>query len=193
LVVQFVHQQHQLQSCSGVGSTDNFVDAFGSSLSISGDGNTIAVGAVGVRTGLPIDPSVETANSDESAGAVHVFARNGTQWQQQAFIMASHPAALDFFGRSVDLDFSGSILAVGSENERSQALGFGGDETDDVGIRTNGSGAGYVFKEVNGNWQQASYLKASKTSMNVGGSVHISEDGQSLFMSGHRLDEIYYY
>ncbi|EHL21079.1 alpha beta-propellor repeat-containing integrin, partial [Acidovorax sp. NO-1] len=61
-------------------------DAFGRSVALSGDGNTLAVAAEDEgsnATGINGDMS---DNSASSAGAVYVFTRNGSTWSQQAYV-----------------------------------------------------------------------------------------------------------
>ena len=63
-------------------------DWFGSSVSLSSDGNTLAVGArfeESNATGIGGD---EGNNSVPFAGAVYVFSRSGTTWTQQAYVKA---------------------------------------------------------------------------------------------------------
>jgi hypothetical protein len=62
-----------------------FVDNFGQSVAISGDGNTAIVGVAGEDGGVG-DPLT-------SAGAVYVFTRSGSTWTQQAKITASDAAS----------------------------------------------------------------------------------------------------
>lgn len=56
------------------------LDYFGSSVAISGDGNTIAGGAVDEDSGDATNPN---DNSLSSSGAVWVFARSGGTWIEQ--------------------------------------------------------------------------------------------------------------
>ncbi|EHL21181.1 Integrin alpha beta-propellor repeat-containing protein [Acidovorax sp. NO-1] len=72
-------------------------DFFGTSLALSGDGNTLAVGATGEdsnATGINGDP---VDNSATLAGAVYVFTRSGSTWSQQAYVKASNTGAEDRF------------------------------------------------------------------------------------------------
>ncbi len=81
------------------GSGGNNEDAFGGSVSASGD--TILVGA-----------GRENGTSGPEAGAVHVFVRGGTSWTEQAKLIASDAAAFDGFGGSVSI--SGDTAVVGA-------------------------------------------------------------------------------
>jgi len=147
------------------------IDYFGSSVAISGD--TLAVGAYGedsAATGINGD---QTNNSANGSGAVYVFSRAGTIWNQQAYIKASNTQALDYFGSSVAI--SGHTLAVGAHREASAATGVNGDQTNN---NANESGAVYVFSRTGTTWSQQAYIKASNTQAGgyFGSSVAISGD-----------------
>jgi len=147
------------------------IDYFGLSVAISGD--TIAVGAYGedsAATGINGD---QTNNSANGSGAVYVFSRAGTIWNQQAYIKASNTQALDYFGSSVAI--SGHTLAVGAHREASAATGVNGDQTNH---NANESGAVYVFSRTGTTWSQQAYIKASNTQAGgyFGSSVAISGD-----------------
>lgn len=80
-------------------------DRFGVSVSISADGNTVAVGA----------PSQDPYFYPNLAGDgyAHVYSWNGSAWVQKGWrIYKLNPG--DFTGLSVDLDRTGNVLAVGS-------------------------------------------------------------------------------
>src|SRR5262245_49661002 len=84
----------------------------GHGVALSGDGNTLAVGA-------PYESSrAKGVNGDQndtslySAGAVYVFTRRNNTWAQQAYIKASNPGQSDKFGFVVSLSQDGNTLAV---------------------------------------------------------------------------------
>jgi hypothetical protein len=131
-------------------------DFFGSSVSLSGD--TLAVGASGEDSAAKGVGGQEDDDTAPDSGAVYVFRRTGTIWQQEAYLKASNTDAGDGFGTDVSL--SGDTLAVGAPAEDSAARGAGGDEDDDT---ATDSGAVYVFRRTGTAWQQESYLKASNT------------------------------
>jgi hypothetical protein len=162
-------------------NTDNG-DVFGSSVSLSSDGNTLAVGAEkedSNATGINGD---QTNNSAVSAGAVYVFVRSEASWSQQAYIKASNAGASDGFGRSVSLGEDGNTLAVGAENEDSNATGINGDQTNNT---ASSSGAAYVFTRSGTSWSQQAYIKASNTDAGdvFGLIVSLSTDGNTLAVS----------
>jgi len=164
-------------------------DWFGVSVALSGDGNTLAVGAYredSSATGIEGD---QADNSALNAGAVYVFVRNGAGvWSQQAYVKASNTEAVDTFSASVALSGDGNILAVSAIYEDSNATGIGGNQAN------NGapdSGAVYVFaRDGTGAWSQQAYVKASNTGAGdyFGWSVPLSEDGNTLSVGAYWED-----
>ena len=73
-------------------------DYFGYSVSLSSDGNTLAVGAINEDSNATGIGGDEGNNSAPYAGAVYVFSRSGTTWTQQAYVKASNTDADDQFG-----------------------------------------------------------------------------------------------
>lgn len=76
-----------------------------------------------------------------NSGAVYVFEEIGGVWSQTAKLSASDGAAQDRFGNSIALD--GDTIVVGAYSNDDGA---------------NGSGAAYVFRNANGQWQQVAKL-----------------------------------
>ncbi len=154
-------------------------DFFGYSVALSSDGATLAVGAGSedsAATGVGGD---QASNAADGAGAVYVFTRNGTTWNQQAYVKASNPGAGDFFGYSVALSGNGATLAVGASNESSAARGIGGNQASNAASL---AGAVYVFTRSGTTWGQQAYVKASNTDATdlFGASVALSDDGSTL-------------
>ncbi|MBV8763209.1 MAG: hypothetical protein JO257_38350 [Deltaproteobacteria bacterium] len=86
-------------------------DGFGSKVACSGDGNTVAVGAISEASGVPTDP---TDNSRPQAGAVYAFTRQGVAWTFGAYIKAPMITTGDFFSSSLSLSGDGTRLVVGA-------------------------------------------------------------------------------
>jgi hypothetical protein len=160
-------------------------DLFGTSVTLNGNGNTLAVGAFGeasAATGVGGNQADDTA---PGAGAVYVFTRSGAIWTQQAYIKASNTAANDGFGNSVALTSDGNTLAVGAPVEASAAVGIGGDQANNAaGL----AGAVYVFTRSGTAWTQQDYVKASNTGTNdvFGSSVALSSDSSTLAVGANR-------
>lgn len=176
-------QQAYLKASNGDAS-----DQFGVRVALSADGHTLAVGAYledSSATGVAGDTQ---DNSTPDSGAVYVFVRSGSAWEQQAYLKASNTGASDWFGSALSLSADGNLLAVGARLEDSHAIGIGGDQTTDV--NTN-SGAVYVFARISGGWAQQAYLKSSgdpgalvpgqsQRDSNFGVSVDFADDGSAL-------------
>jgi uncharacterized repeat protein (TIGR02543 family) len=131
---------------------------FGGSVAMSGD--TLVVGTYGIYGGF----------GGEEA---YVFVRSGGTWTQQAALLASNMANGDVFGCSVAV--SGDTVVVGAWNEKSNATGVNGDQSDNS---LPYAGAAYVFVRSGTDWAQQAYLKASNTGDRdaFGSSVAVSGD-----------------
>ena len=151
-------------------------DAFGVSVSVSS--NTVAVGASGESSnGINYNQS---NNGSFAAGAVYVFAREGTNWFQRAYLKASNVDAFDAFGGAVSI--SGDTLVVGANGEASNFSGVqntGNHTAEQANNSLSVSGAAYIFvSDASGfEWTQQAYLKAS----NPGGGDGF---GRSVSLSG---------
>ncbi len=150
-------------------TSPNTEDSFGQSLSISADGNTLAVGAPdedGSSTGVNAAVNDGATNS----GAAYVFQRSGATWSQQAYIKASNTDSDDFFGAVVGLSADGNTLVVGAPFEAG------------MNNVAPASGAVYVFRRIGGVWLQQAYIKAFNAEMvdSFGGAVSLSANGNTL-------------
>ncbi len=155
--------------------------AFGLSLALSGDGDTLAVGADDRSNATGINGS-QSNTSAGGSGAVYVFTRGGTTWSQQAYVKASNTEGGDAFGEDVALSSDGNTLVVGAGGEDSNATGINGSQTNNS---ASTSGAVYVFTRGGGTWSQQAYVKASNTDANdrFGIYVALSGDGNTLAVS----------
>jgi hypothetical protein len=154
-------------------------DEFGVAVAISGDGQTIAVGAGNedsAATGVAGD---QASNSELDSGAVYVFARAGDSWTQQAYIKASNTGTGDVFGGSVALAADGNTLAVAADSEDSGSPGIGGNQADNSAMQ---AGALYVFTRAGTTWTQQAYIKASQITTGdfLGRAMALSADGNRL-------------
>jgi hypothetical protein len=108
-------------------SNTHFYDNFGNAVACSG--NTVVVGA---------------RKANNYYGRAYVFARSGTNWGQQAFLLPNDPDSFSSypeFGHSVSV--SGDIAVVGAPHAAAW------------------SGRAYVFVRMGTNWSQQAILKAS--------------------------------
>jgi hypothetical protein len=157
-------------------------DQFGFTVALSGDGNTMAVGATAEDSAAKGINGNQADRSALNAGAVYVLVRSGGNWVQQAYVKASNAKASDQFGASLALSGDGNTLAVGATGESSSATGVNGNQAD---TSMAGAGAVYVFTRSGATWSQQAYVKASNTGEKEDGdqfgySIAISADGNTL-------------
>ena len=164
-------------------------DWFGNSVSLSSDGNTLAVGASGEdsgTTGINSTPDEAATN----AGAAYVFTRSGNTWTEQAYIKPTvsgvNDYSNDFFGISIALSSDGNTLAVGAKGEASTTTGVN-STPNDLAVD---AGAAYVFTRSGSSWSQQAYLMASNAEGGdiFGVSIALSGDGNTLAV-GARLED----
>ncbi|MEF1202568.1 hypothetical protein QTO12_18585 [Vibrio owensii] len=156
-------------------------DAFGGAISLSSDGNTLAVGAHGEDSnGLGVNSGEQADNYGEDSGAVYIFRYNDSEWTQEAYIKSSHASLGHWFGGDISLSADGNTLAVGASRESSDGVGINSEVVWDIGARD--SGAVYLFRYIDSSWTQEAYIKASNTGEHdfFGGSVALSSDGNTL-------------
>jgi hypothetical protein len=153
-------------------------DQFGYAISLSGDGNTLAVGAITEDGGAQQINGNQHDDSAQSAGAVYVYVRTGSTWAQQAYVKTSHAEAGDLLGFSLSLNFDGNTLAAAAFDEDGGGRGINPAHDN----RSINSGALYVFTRQNGAWSQEAYIKGSKseTSDGFGFATAISDDGNTI-------------
>jgi hypothetical protein len=141
-------------------------DIFGSSVKISGDGNTAIIGA----------PYEVTAPPTLSNGAAYVFTLSMGVWTEQAKLLASDRANADLFGTSVALSGDGNTALIGANNETTTP--------------TSTNGAAYVFTRSGLTWTEQTKLLASDPANgdNFGISVALSSDGNTAVIGSFRED-----
>jgi hypothetical protein len=165
-------------------------DQFGYSLALSGDGNTLAVGAISEDSRASGINNLAFQNDDSAAssGVVYVYARAGSAWSQQAYVKGSNTEAGDLFGFNVGLSADGNTMAVAGYDEDGSSRQINGIPDNLRG----GSGAIYVFIRTGGAWTQQAYLKGSRSEVvdSLGYSLAISEDGNTI--AGGAADETCY-
>ena len=138
-------------------------DRFGNSVSLSGDGEKLAVGADWEKD----------EQSQKPVGAVYVF--SGNQWETSKRIVPNPRRENDRFGNSVSLSQDGGVLAIGTywSNEN-----------------YNNAGAVYIFSDNGLEWSQKNklfldetrqgYIEGDKGNSHFGTSVSLSRDGKRL-------------
>ncbi|HSG65816.1 MAG TPA: hypothetical protein VLD39_12485, partial [Gammaproteobacteria bacterium] len=162
------------------GQGDDFGDGdqFGYSIALSGDGRTLAVGAIAEDSAARGIDGDQSDDSAISSGAVYLFARGQRGWTQQAYLKASNSQAGDLFGFSVALSADGNTLAASSYDEDGSARVIDGPDDN----AANAAGAVFVFERDGARWTEATYLKGSRSERTdqLGYSVAISDDGNTI-------------
>ena len=100
------------------------IDNFGVAVSMSANGDIVAVGALNEDSASVGINGDENDNSQDRPGAAYVFARNNGIWQQQAYIKASDTNGFAYFGESISLSADGSALAVGARYQGSSGAAY---------------------------------------------------------------------
>lgn len=154
-------------------------DYFGRSISI--DGDTIVVGAYfedSSQTTITSGTGSSNDNSAENSGAVYVYKRSGSTWEQEAYIKASNSEMNDFYGSSVSVD--GDTIVVGAFREDSSQTTI----TSGTGVSSDnsasGSGAVYVYKRSGSTWEQEAYIKASNAEGGDGFGYSVDVKGDTI-------------
>jgi len=170
-----------------IASNPDSQDRFGDSLSLSGDGNTLAVAAPSEDSNATGIGGDQSNNSLTNSGAVYIFTRSGNSWSQQAYLKSSSTDDRDYFGTSVSLSDDGNTLVASSYLEDGNAIGMGGDTSNNSA--TN-SGAVFVFSRTGSSWSEIDYVKSNNTEAGDcfgrnSGSVSISDDGKTLAVGNY--------
>ena len=141
---------------------------------LSGDGNTLAVGAP--HTGWPLF----------ALGTVYVFRYDGLNWTQQANLSAL-ASFWDLVGSAIALSADGNRLVVGVANKDRIPPSKDCSQED---CSDEDSGAVYVLRWDGADWIQQAYITASNPDIydKFGDSVALSADGNTLAV-GTRLED----
>ncbi|WP_238528013.1 T9SS type A sorting domain-containing protein [Aquimarina agarivorans] len=133
---------------------------FGSSVSLSNDGNILAVGAPG-----EIDP---INGNNDTAGELRIFRNEGDIWTQIGSTL-SGAATGNLFGISVSLNQDGSIVAVGEPRNGENAFTGG-----KVSIYKNESDA----------WNLIGDSFETNNFSGIGSSINLNDAGNVIAISG---------
>lgn len=149
-------------------------DHFGHAVSLSRDGNTLAVSAPGESSSSTGVNGVQADNNTAGSGAVYVYVRDAGKWRQQAYLKAPVSRQNTRFG-SLAVSSNGNVLAVGAGP---------GETYGQVG----GQGAVYIFERIGEEWTLTdSVAPRSEHNPDIrssfGGRVAIAGDGKTLAVS----------
>jgi hypothetical protein len=160
--VNFINRTSYYESSLVVSSDIDVFDGFGTSVSVSGDGNTAVIGT-----------PYTVANNVSNGGSVYIFVRSGNTWTQQAKLTSLDVANNDYLGISVSVSHDGNTFITGAYQE-------------DPNSTTDG-GSAYVFTRSGTTWTQQAKLVSSDVESNdqFGLSVSISGDGDTAIVGAH--------
>lgn len=131
-VFTYVFKNNEWQEEAYIKASDAGVgDAFGGSIALSQDGNTLAVGAAGEDS---LDQTASNATYSSAGitggamdvGAVYLFKRTENGWGQTAKLKPSTPQWQHLFGYSLAISADGAQLAVGAPGDWSKHKGTQG-------------------------------------------------------------------
>ena len=155
-----VHSQRWAEKGDDLSGVDAN-DYFGSSISLSSDGNTLAIGAT------------EIYNGSTGKGYVKVYKWNSSQWTQKGQKL-NGTADTDDFGHSTDLSSDGNTLIVGARQ-----------------ADPNGSNSGQVkvFKWNGSSWSlKGNSIDGDSANFYFGASVSISSLGHVIAVGSAGID-----
>jgi hypothetical protein len=162
-------------------------DSFGNSVSLSGDGDVVAVGA-------PFEDNEPYGFDDKvPTGAAYVFSKNAASWPLSLNLKAPDTQSLiQLFGATVKLNNDGSLLGIGATGKCTFNLGLGGnaDFIDCGGF--GATGAAYLYK----NNQQLVFINppvALPSGARFGSGIDFAEDGASLVINARRAGMVFIY
>lgn len=143
--------------------------AFGRSVALSDDGQTVLVGAM--------DEGRVAFNGN--AGAAYVFAPEGEGWGPGRILLSSDTDGDDRFGSDVALSADGNVALIGA---------FGEDcNVPQPGL--TGCGAAYVFSRNGADWVEEAELTAATSPIDLFGFfVALAADGATALVAAHRQD-----
>ncbi len=144
-------------------------DQFGQGVSVSGDGQTIAVGAMGHGAG----------------GGVYVFTRSAELWSRAGAVL-TEPTGNNF-GSSVVLSHDGRTLFVGDPGDDSASVGVGATPGNGA-LSFSGAVSMFTADASRANWSRALFFKASNPRADAwfGRSLAVSADARVFVVGADR-------
>jgi hypothetical protein len=139
-------------------------DFFGSDLALNADGSTLAIGAQYEGYDAP--------SQDAGPGTVYVFDRHNGVWAQQGLLRATNPQDAASFGRNVEINNAGTLIAVAAPYEHTSLAAAAVPE----------AGAVYVFERSGETWASQAALHAPNPEQydHFGAGIRLSDRGGTL-------------
>ena len=147
-------------------------DRFGTSVSMSSDGNSVIVGA-----------NYDDISSNSDQGSAYIYKYNsGTSSWDETKLIASDGGAGDLFGYSVAISGDGNKVIVGAY----------GDDTLGSNPTPSDSGSAYIYKYNSGtsSWDETKLTASDAAAGDLFGySVAMSADGNSVVVGAKYVDD----
>jgi len=139
-------------------------DRYGTSVSLSEDGNTALIGAY-----------QEDTSPNSGNGAAYVYTLSGTTWTEQK-LLSPDISSSDSFGASVSISADGLTAVIGAGSE-----GYS---------ESSGGGAAYIYTISGSTWTYQAKLTASDNEVGdfFGESVALSSDGNTALIGANAED-----
>lgn len=117
-----------------------------------------------------------------TSGRVHLFRRAGDAWVPDTVLTPrlENDANMQF---GVSLSLEGDLLAIGAPGEAGSDFRIDGDE---LSTNASSSGAVFLFRFVEGEWEQEAYLKASNGYIGYRFGVRLSVDAGRVLVGSMR-------
>jgi len=133
-------------------------DSFGNSISLSGDGTRIIIGAYGVGG---------------ASGAAYIFARSGTTWVQEAKLSSTDSLGNDRYAVSVAMDSTGTRAVVGDQTSNNVSPAY--------------RGRVHVYVRSGTTWTRETILYANDSAYSdyLGRTVSMSSDGSRVLAGAY--------
>lgn len=140
------------------------------------------------QTNITNGSTASSNNSNSNSGALYVYKRTGTTWEQEAYIKASNSEAGDWFawGNAISLDNHTIAVAAVWEDSNQKTITNGSTSSSNNDNQT--SGAVYVYKRTGINWSQEAYIKASNSKAGDQFGFSLALSGETLAV-GHPYDD----
>lgn len=143
------------QSVALTASDGGTYQYYGNSVSISGDGSRVIVGAF---------------SADNDKGQVYIYDFNGASWEQSAALTRTDSAAYTNFGQFVSISNDGSWVIVGAPSFDQPA---------------SNTGEAYIYNLIGASWELSARLTGLYSDGYYGRSVSLNGDGSRAMVGAY--------
>jgi len=142
-------------------------DLFGQALALSGDGQTLVVGAKGEDSDAIGENGTQDNNNSKNTGAVYIYKLTKKGWRQTTYLKPPKSIKGIRFGASVSLNQNGKTVVIGAPYYKYDS-------------NKKKLGTAYIYSFKNNHWHFVSELVTKEQwFIGLGDSVSISADGDT--------------